>query len=268
MPPLVQIKIDQTGKPAGLPGVAREDLATGTPVTLTAVGGPFRAYRWTIIDKALNFDNDTLATSSIVSSDQAVTSMSPIDQAGTYLVQIEIDSGNGLGRGADDKARITFYAGPTLATEPTELPQRIPAARETTEHNVPNDAYPGGNSIGWAYAIGRWFFGIVRRLFRVAPRAGARVATEAPATVNEIRKLFVSSVTFDGTTYTVTLETPFPDAGYGAVITPHQSGDFPTPMTWEVSNVTTSGFNITFYDNTMTAQGADFTVMVGLGDEP
>lgn len=265
--PLVQIKIDQAAAPAGLPGVAREDLATGSPVTLTAVGGPFAAYRWTIIDRALDFTNDTLSAAAISASTQAITTMTPIDVAGTYLVQLEIDSGNGLGASADDIARITFYAGPTLAADAFELPQRIPAARETTEHNVANAAYPAGNSIGWAYAVGRWFYGIVRRLFRTGPRAGARVSTaSAGPTVTEIRKNYVTSVTFDGAAYTVTLNPPFTDLDYGVVVTPHESVDYGHPTTWAVSIMSESTFTISFYDNADAATGADFTVLVALGD--
>ena len=129
MPPLAQIKIDQSGKLAGLPGFARQDLDTGTAVSLTAVGGPFKAYRWTLIDVPVDVDEDQLATTGITSPNQAITDVMPIDVAGTYLVQLEIDSGGGLGNSPDDIVRITFYAGPPLSPWAYELPQRIPAAR-------------------------------------------------------------------------------------------------------------------------------------------
>lgn len=266
--PLVQIKIDQAAAPAGLPGVAREDLVLASPVMLTAVGGPFAAYRWTIIDRVLNFKTDVLSAAALPSPTAVSTQMTPIDLAGTYLVQVEIDSGAGLGATADDVARITFYAGPTLATSPFELPQRIPAANETNEHNVPNAVYFSGNPLGWAYTLGRWLAGIVGRLFRTSPRAGARVSTaSAGPTVTEIRKLFVSSVTFDGTgTYTVVLLPAFFDANYGVIVTPHESADYGHPKTWAVNVIDSSTFEVAFFDNADAPTGADFSVFIGLGE--
>lgn len=265
--PLVQIKIDQASKPAGLPGQAREDLDLGTPVLLTAVGGPFRAYRWTIIDKAIDFgvEPNVISGANLTASTAASTQVTPIDIAGTYLVKIEVDSGSGLGRTANDVTTLTFYAGPTLAARADELPQRIPAAREYEEHNVPNVVYPAGNSVGWAYAVGRWIGGILRRLFRVAPRAGALIATEAPTVVIELKKLYISSVTFDGTDYTVNLDPPFPDPRYGVFVSPHRGADFGVPLQWEAHSQTTSSFKLTFYDSSFAVTGADFAVSVGLG---
>jgi len=268
--PLVEIKIDQAAKPAGIPGQAREDLDTGTPAVVTAVGGPFRAYRWTIVDKPVDFDANVISAAGILAPTQSSTSITPIDKQGTYLIQVEIDSGLGLGATADDIARLTFYAGPTLATNADELPQRIPAARETTEHNVPNPAYPSGNPIGWAYSVGRWLAGITRRLFRVGARAGARVSTALVGpTVTEIRKLYVSSVTFDGVgTYTVGLLPAFPDVDYGVIVTPHESADYGHPFTWAVTVTGSSSFEIAFFDASNNPTGADFTVVAVLGDEP
>ena len=50
----VQIKVDQVAAPAGVPGQAREDLALGVGVTLTAVGGPYLSYLWRIVDLPTN----------------------------------------------------------------------------------------------------------------------------------------------------------------------------------------------------------------------
>ena len=265
--PLVQIKIDQAGKPAGLPGVAREDFDISVDVVLSAVGGPFRQWRWSVIDQALEFETDSLGTAAIVSPSSSTTVLSPIDVSGTYLVQLEIDSGSGLGATADDIVRITFYAGVPLATEPDELPQRIPAAREYTEHNVPNAAYPLGNVIGWAYTIGKWLDGVVRRLYRVAPRAGIRITTaSAGPTVTVVRAFYMLAPTFNGTTYTCTIDPPFPNAFYGVSITPHESVDYGHPKTWAVNVLSSSQFEVVFYDNADVATGADFTAFVGLGD--
>lgn len=263
--PLVQIKIDQTAKPAGVAGVAREDLDVGVPVTLAAVGGPFSAYRWTIIDRAIEFNTPALSTITLVSPNNSSTQTSNLDLGGTYLIQLEIDSGKGLGATADDIARITFYAGPTLATHPQELPQRIPAASETTEHNVPNSIYPLGNPIGWAYAVGRWLYNIVRRLFRVSVRSGMRITTaSAGPTVTVVSQHFMSA-SFDGTKYTCTLFPVFPTDTYGVLVTPHESVDYGHPRHWAVTVLSASQFEIYFYDAADAPTGADFSVGAFIG---
>lgn len=266
--PLVQIKIDQSGKPPGLPGVAREDLDLSVDVVLSAVGGPFRAYRWTVVDQALEFQIDYLGTAAVVSPFASTTTLTPIDASGTYLVQLEIDSGLGLGATADDIVRITFYAGLPLATLPDELPQRIPATREYTEHNVPNPAYPLGNAIGWAYTIGRWLDGVVRRLYRVGARAGVRVSTSSTGpTVTAIRNFYMTAPTFDGTKYTCTIVPPMINAFYGVQVTPGVSVDYGVPKKWAYKVLSSSQFELYFYDDADAATGADFTASVVGGDD-
>lgn len=262
--PYAQIKIDQTAKPAGIAGVAREDLDLGLPVTLAAVGGPFKAYRWTIVDPALNFVTNVKSAITLVSPTNSSTLSTNLDIAGTYLIKLEIDSGKGLGATADDIAQITFYAGPTLATNPQELPQRIPAARETTEHNVPNIPYPLGNPLGWAYTIGRWFFGIVRRLFRVSVRSGMRVSTDGGGIVTVVSQYFMST-SFDGTKYTCTLSPAFLDSTYGVLVTPHESVAWGHPRHWAVTVLSASQFEIRFYDNVDATTAADFSVGAFIG---
>jgi hypothetical protein len=265
--PLVQIKIDQAGKPAGLPGIAREDLDISVDVTLSAVGGPFTAYRWSLVDPALEFENDALATSAIISPTTSSTLLSPIDVSGTYLVKLEIDSGSGLGATADDVSTLTFYAGLPLSVYPDELPKRIPAAREYTEHNVPNAAYPTGNRIGWAYVVGQWLKGVVRRLYRIGPRAGIRISTaSAGPTVTTVRAFYMTT-SFDGTKYTCTIAPPYPNAFYGVVVTPHESTDYGHPASYAVTILSSSQFEIRFYDAADVVTGADFTALAVLGDD-
>lgn len=151
-----QIQIDQSGKPAGVPGEAREDLDLGTNVTLTAIGGPFAAHQWTIIDKPIDIIGAAQSAALLSSPTASATDVTPIDLAGTYLVQLSVDSGSGLGATADDIARITFYAGPALASDPTQLPRRRPAFQERTEHNVPGAIF-ANNPRGWAQEWERWF---------------------------------------------------------------------------------------------------------------
>lgn len=164
----VQIQIDQpgSGAPPGIPGQAREDLATGFAVQLTATGGPFAAYQWSIIDKAVDIMAGLQSAALLSAPAAAVTQMVPIDFVGTYLVQVVVDSGSGLGANADDIARITFYAGTALNSLnpiPDQLPRRQMAFRETTEHNVPDAVFPLGNPRGWAEEWERWF-AVLRRL--------------------------------------------------------------------------------------------------------
>lgn len=266
--PLVKIKIDQTGKPAGLPGVAREDLNLGTDVVLSAVGGPFRAYRWSVVNGAIDYSINDLSSAAPVSPTNSVTTVTPIDVSGTYLVQLEIDSGRGLGATADDVARITFYAGVPLATNIDELPQRIPAPEETNEHNVPNTIFPTGNRIGWAYTVGRYLYGVVRRLYRVGGRAGIRVSTaSAGPTVTAVRSFYMLLPTFNGTKYTCTIDPPMINAFYGVQVTPHVSIDYGVPKKWAVNVLSASQFEIYFYDNADAATGADFTATVVGGDD-
>lgn len=152
-----EIIVDQAAKPPGVAGDAREDLVTGTDVTLTASGGPFLVHQWSLIDKPVDIVAGAQASSLLATPTASSTLVSPIDVAGTYLAELLVDSGQGLGATADDIARITFYAGPTLSSNPAALPRRRPAARETTEHNVADAIFPGGNTRGWAQEWERWF---------------------------------------------------------------------------------------------------------------
>lgn len=266
--PFAQIKIDQAGKPAGIPGVAREDLDLSVDVTLTAVGGPFKSYRWTVVNAAIDYSIDDLSNAAFVSPTNSTSILTPINVSGTYLVQLEIDSGSGLGATANDIVRITFYAGVPLTTNPDELPQRIPAPEETNEHNVPNPIYPTKSPIGWAYAVGRFMYGVVRRLYRVGGRAGVRVTTSnVGPTVTAVRNFYMSAPSFNGTKYTCTIIPAMPNAFYGVQVTPHVSADYGVPKKWAVNVLSASQFEIYFYDNADAATGADFTATVVGGDD-
>lgn len=157
----VQIQIDQfgSGAPAGSPGVAREDLRTGFAVTLTAVGGPFLAYQWSLADRPVNMVAGVQSAALLASPNASITNVTPIDQVGTYVVQLVVDSGSGLGALPEDTTRITFYAGAALNylnPDPSELPRRGIGFTERTEHNVPDVVFPGGNPRGWAQERQRW----------------------------------------------------------------------------------------------------------------
>jgi hypothetical protein len=178
----VQIVLNQAGKSAGVAGVARDDLDTGVPVQAQAVGGPFASYLWTFVSKAININLGARASSAFGSGTSATTSITPIDVAGEYLVQVAVDSGAGLGATTDDVARIVFYAGDpagdastgALNADPAELPQRMPAFREKLEGNVPDAVDAGGNTEGWSRP---WLKlkAVVDRIYKGKSWAWARV---------------------------------------------------------------------------------------------
>jgi hypothetical protein len=85
------------------------------------------------------------------------------------LIDLQVNQGFGLGAREDDRARITFYAGPALNSDPTKLPRRRLAAFETREHNVPDAVEPGGNENGWAREWERWFRAVEAALTAQTP---------------------------------------------------------------------------------------------------
>jgi hypothetical protein len=156
VPPPLQIKVDQAGKPPGVPGQAREDLALGTAVQLTSVGGPFEAYLWTIEFKPVDVVAGVRSAAALTSATLNATLLQPVDKPGTFRVGLAVDAGFGLGAREQDVAFITFYAGPTLNPNAAGYPRRVPATGETTEHNVPDAIDPAGNGDGWAREEARW----------------------------------------------------------------------------------------------------------------
>jgi len=219
----VQIQVDQPGSgvPPGIPGEAREDMATGFGATLTATGGPFIAYQWSIIDKAVDIITPALSAAALGAPSAAVTTLTPIDNVGTYLVQVVVDSGAGLGATADDVARITFYAGTvinSLNVDPTKLPRRQMAFRETTEHNVPDALFPLGNPRGWAEEWERWFALLQALYNRPSQFAFAAVSAPpgGPAAIVAQTNVFTVTRTALGT-YAVVFTTPAASANYSVL---------------------------------------------------
>lgn len=170
----VQIKLDQVAAPPGVAGVAREDFALGADVTATAVGGPYSAYLWTLVDKPVDIVAGVRSASLLTNAMAGVTLITPIDIAGTWNLQLLVDSGYGLGATPDDQAVITFYAGPALAIDPTALPRREIAFREQMQHNVADGIFPAGNPRGWAQEWSRWF-SLIRSMFFGKSHAWGRV---------------------------------------------------------------------------------------------
>jgi hypothetical protein len=174
------IIINQAAKPPGVSGVAREDLDLGTDILLTADGGPFLSYLWSIVDRPIDIVAPAESTSVLATPTTITSLVTPVDVAGSYLVELLVDSGQGLGATAADVARITFYAGPSLNADPTAFPRREPAFRETGEHNVADVIFPSGNPKGWAQEMRRWF-ALVREL-KAKVDATTRVTIEGTVT--------------------------------------------------------------------------------------
>jgi hypothetical protein len=151
----VQITIDQSGKPAGVAGKAREDLAVAVAAVLQATGG-FSQYQWSIIDSPPNATLTAASGATLTTPTSQSTNLTP-DNDGTYLVRVEVDAGYGLGARDEDVAEITFYAGAALNATISELPRRIPSAFEQLHHNIDTPAQPTGSTIGWAWEWLKWF---------------------------------------------------------------------------------------------------------------
>jgi hypothetical protein len=164
------IRIDQAAKPAGVAGQARQDIDTGVLVTATAVGGPFLAHQWSILHAPVAMVPTQLKSAAALSAPTAAaTNISPIDLPGTYLIQLAVDSGSGLGALPGDNARITFGASEPIGTgrgpfaaNIDEFPRRVMAFREQLEHNAPDALDAGGNPDGWDREWRRWFATIER----------------------------------------------------------------------------------------------------------
>lgn len=226
----VTITVNQAAKPAGVAGQAREDIDVGTAVTLTANGGPFSAYQWTVLHKPIEVRTNVRATAVPGTPTNSSTTLNPIDVRGTYLVQVAVNSGSGIGATAADIARITFYAGipgdpyrGAPNADPRLLPRRLPAAGEKGEHNAPDAIDPTGNPDGWAKEFYRWER-VWQDMYETKAWAAGRVGlTGAGATL--VRGYNVASVsrTAQGLVL-VTFTTALPNANYSVIATPRVNG--------------------------------------------
>jgi|SRR5580693_2536998 hypothetical protein len=266
--PAVQIVLNQTGASAGIAGQAREDLVTGVPVIASISGGPFLQYLWTLNDRAVDFNAATISACAPLTPTMASTTFTPIDVAGTYLVQLLVDSGQGLGATPDDVATITFYAGPTLATAGSQLPLRVPAYGERTEHNVPDPINPGSglNTRGWAQTMGRWFTTLVAAFFG-SQKTWARVQLTSSGAML-ISNKNVASVTRTALgVVSITFTVPQNSSSYGVQATPRSlgasqivgAGVVATAGSAVPASETTSGLVISRFDVDGNPLDADFT---------
>ena len=216
----VQIKLDQAATPPGVAGVAREDFVLGADVTAIAVGGPYSAYLWSIVDKPIDIVAGTRSASLLTNAMASATLITPIDLAGTWNLQLLVDSGHGLGATPEDQAVITFYAGPALNPDPTLLPRREIAFREQLQHNVADVIFPAGNSRGWAQEWSRWF-ALLRSIANGKSHAWGRVTLAGGgASFAAPTCAFNAAVARAGVGIVdVTFTTNAPNANYAAVAT-------------------------------------------------
>lgn len=256
----VTITVDQAAHPPGVAGTAREDLATGAPVTLTAGGGPFASYLWQVIWRPIDIVAAVRATSALTAPVAAVTNLTPIDVAGTYLVRVSVDSGSGLGATADDVAEITFYAGPTLNADPTQKPRRIPAFLERLHHNVADALDAGGNPDGWSREMLRWFATIVGVL-DASFAAQARVSLPGGGPAALVREQNVASATWVAAgTVDIVFTAALPDANYKVSATAFGA----TGGSCTVDTVLATGFRLYRADWAGVLVDADFCFDVSL----
>ena len=255
----VDIVLDQAAKPAGVAGVAREDLDVGVDVTAGAIGGPFSAYAWSLIDRPIDIIGASQATTVPTTPTASTTILSPVDVEGTYLLEVLVESGSGLGATAADVARITFYAGATLSTDPRLTPRRRPAFRETTEHNVADAVFAGGNPRGWAQEWERWFAALVKT--SAATWASGRVTlTGGGATLVGLRGFNAAVVRTGVGVVDVTFPLlAAPNADY-SVLGAARTTAGSTFLTSE----TTAGFTITRVDAAGAPADADFSFDVNV----
>ncbi len=260
----VSILINQpgSGAPPGVAGQAREDLTTGFPVQLTAMGGPFAAYQWSIVDKPVDIVAGVQSAAVLSAPAAAVTLYLPADLEGTSLVQVVVDSGSGLGALPDDIARITFYCGPglnALNPDPTRLPRRRMAFREQTEHNVPDAIFPLGNPRGWAEEWERWF-AVIQAAGATSSQAMGRVVLPAGGPASLLSSYQVAGVNRVAVgTVDVTFPVPLPSASYAVL---HAARGVDGQL--YVDTETVNGFRIYRADSAGTLIDADFSFSVVL----
>jgi hypothetical protein len=266
--PAVQILLNQSGKPAGVAGQAREDLDTGVSVSASTVGGPYSAYQWSFLSRPDNVTTGVEATTAFSASTSSSTVLSPIDQAGTYLLQLAVDSGSGLGATSDDVAQIEFYAGVPgdpivgpLNTDPAELPRRPIAFRERRQGNFPDSIEPLGNTTGWAREWYRWW-AVIERMYQGKSWAVGRVTGDpvTPVLVRGFNVIQAGISRIATGNVQVTFVRPMPDANY--VVIPSLLN---TAGIVSVNTITATHFRVLTKDTSFVAQDYDFGFDVKLG---
>jgi hypothetical protein len=158
MPSVPVITINQTGKPAGVAGQARDDLSiysgAGTEVLL-ADSGTGGTRTWQLLDQPKG------AAAVIDAPDQPSISISGATIPGSYMVQLTVDGGTLPGQ----IVRLIFAVQidlPSWVGGANLRKFRIPAAGETIEFNRLSSPASGPNARGWADEMND-FLGVVAR---------------------------------------------------------------------------------------------------------
>lgn len=221
----VRILIDQpgAGAPPGVAGKSREDLRTGFDVQLTATGGAFLAYLWTIVDKPIDIVASSLSSAVLTTPAAATTLVTPVDVIGPYFIEVVVDAGFGLGAREEDIDRRVFFAGATLNylnSNPAELPRREIAFQERIEHNVNDAIFPSGNTRGWAQEWLRWR-AVYDRMYRGKSWSWGRVALPSGGPASVGQHLNVASATRTGLGQVAVLfSTPLTTSAYAVKANP------------------------------------------------
>lgn len=257
----VEIVVNQTGKSAGVAGRAREDLDTGVPVTLSLAGGPFASVLWSIGHRPIGIPAMMRATSLLTAPTASTTQLTPIDQAGTYLIRVAVDSGFGLGALPSDNASITFYAG-ALNSNVRLRRRRIPAFGEGLQHNVLDAIDPNGNPEGWSREMYRWF-ALLESIDKRGPFATGRVALTAGGAVLT-RGYGVSSVFRVSTGIVDITLTPVASVSTYAVV----YGLSLTAGACVTTLYATNGFRVSRQNTSFAVVDSDFSFAVFLNELP
>lgn len=266
----VQITLNQTGKPPGVAGQAREDFDLGTAVVASASGGPFSAYRWSIVSKPVDVVSATKSGAGLSAPTSSTTQVSPLDVAGTHLIELLVDAGYGLGARIEDVARITFYAGPALAANPKRFPRRRPAFGERAEHNAPDALDPTGNPDGWAREKERERAALLD-VWEGALRAGGTVIGGTTPSYQRQKGMVDPPVWNAGTLeYELTFAVAFPDGAYSVFVTPQGLNGANDFVAWSATSVGAGGFTVAFCDDLSTGNRvpADFSFRCELDEDP
>lgn len=265
----LSVKIDQAGKPAGVAGQAREDLDTGLPVTLSAVGGPYLSYLWSLRYVGIDHLTSTRSAAALTAATASTTQLTPIDLPDNYAGRLVVDSGAGLGATPDDVFDWTFYAGAPgdpLRGQPSadaaELPRRPIAPGERGEHNVPDALDPAGNVDGWARERARW--DELARQLSIRKLYAAGEVTNDGVSATLLRSFGIAGAVRTGLgAVDVTFDAAFEDVDYVAVALPITQGGQGV-----VTARLKTGCTVERGDPFGSALDGDFVLLVGLRHDP
>lgn len=207
----ITITLNQAAKPAGLPGISRNDFDLGVPVDVQVNGGPFLQQSWVFIDKPPDFSIPSESAAVFTNPNAPITQVTNVDNRGTYLIKVSVDQGFGLGARPEDVSTIFFYAGAALSTGFNLLPRRHPAFGETTEDNTNTPPF-AANPRGWASEMDKWLYfieslGLISNLFAALKYDGGSLTIT--------KSLNIASVVRVGPgIFAVTFTNPAPDNEY------------------------------------------------------